>query len=204
MGKEQVLFSLPLGINGWALGVSLLALAAAALQMVQSRMIDAAQCRERSLGQHSAQHDDLHALISILYGGSFPPVCSSTGSLLRCSRSAAVPDRRWGALFPALWTDPGLRAKLHSKVPGHHARASECGQVAGRNPVQAGGAVASAASNGRPNTHGDRAGEETTPDMSSLTATQYGEFSGKTPEEALRAARDEIRCGPQTSSTSRS
>ncbi len=154
MGKEQVLFNLPLGINGWALGVSLLALAAAALQMVQSRMMMPPNAENDPSASTQRSMMIFMPLISILYGGILPAglfIYWIVTSLFSIVQQFLIVG--WGALFPLFGRTPGFAQNYTPRFPVTMPEPANAGKSLAATRYKPEERWASAASTVRPNTH---------------------------------------------------
>lgn len=154
MGKEQVLFYLPLGINGWALGVSLLALAAAALQMVQSRMMMPPNAENDPSASTQRSMMIFMPLISVLYGGILPAglfiywIVTSVFSIVQQFLIVG-----WGAMFPIFGRTPAFAQNYTPRFPVTMPEPANAGKSLAATRYKPEERWASAASTVRPNTH---------------------------------------------------
>ena len=154
MGKEQVLFSLPLGINGWALGVSLLALAAAGLQMVQSRMMMPPNAENDPSASTQRSMMIFMPLISIIYGGILPAglfIYWIVTSLFSVVQQFLIVG--WGAMFPLFGRTPGFARNYTPRFPVTMPEPANAGKSLAATRYKPEERQASAASTVRPNTH---------------------------------------------------
>jgi YidC/Oxa1 family membrane protein insertase len=154
MGKEQVLFYLPLGINGWALGVSLLALAAAALQMVQSRMMMPPNAENDPSASTQRSMMIFMPLISVLYGGILPAglfIYWIVTSLFSIVQQFLIVG--WGAMFPIFGRTPAFAQNYTPRFPVTMPEPANAGKSVAATRYKPEERWASAASTVRPNTH---------------------------------------------------
>ena len=152
MGKEQVLFNLPV-LGFFTLGVSALALIAAALQMVQSRMMmpPAAENDPSASTQRSMMI--FMPLISILYGGLLPAglfIYWIVTSLFSIVQQFLILG--WGAMFPLFGWNPGFARNYTPRFPVTMPEAANPGKSLAATRHKPEERWASAASTVRPNT----------------------------------------------------
>jgi YidC/Oxa1 family membrane protein insertase len=153
MGKEQVLFNLPL-FGLFTLGVSVLAFIAAGLQMVQSRMMmpPAAENDPSASTQRSMMI--FMPLISILYGGLLPAglfVYWIVSSLFSVVQQYLIIG--WGAMFPLFGWNPGFARNHTPRFPVTMPEPVDAGKSLAATRHKPAERWASAASTVRPNTH---------------------------------------------------
>jgi YidC/Oxa1 family membrane protein insertase len=153
MGKEQVLFNLPI-LGFFTLGVSALALIAAGLQVIQSRMMMPPSAESDPSASTQRSMMIFMPMISILYGGLLPAglfIYWIVTSLFSIVQQFLIIG--WGAMFPIFGWYPGFARNHTPRFP-----------VTMPTPVLGGKSVAetrrkpderwvSAASTVRPNTH---------------------------------------------------
>jgi YidC/Oxa1 family membrane protein insertase len=153
MGKEQVLFSLPLLINGWVLGVSALALVAAALQMVQSRMMMPPAVENDPSASSQRTMMIFMPLISIVYGGILPAglfIYWIVQSLFSIGQQFLIIG--WGSMFPLFGWSPAFARNHTPMFPVTMPEPAEAGKSLAASRHKPEERWASAASTVRPNT----------------------------------------------------
>jgi YidC/Oxa1 family membrane protein insertase len=154
MGKEQVLFNLPLGLFGWVLGVSALALVAAALQMIQSRMMMPPPAENDPSASTQRSMMIFMPLISVAYGGILPAglfIYWIVTSLFSIVQQFLIIG--WGALFPIFGWNPGFARNYTPRFPVTMPEPVEAGKSLAATRYKPEERAASAASTVRPNTH---------------------------------------------------
>ena len=152
MGKEWVLFNLPLGF--FTLGISILALIAAGLQLVQSRMMmpPAAEADPSASTQRSMMI--FMPLISLLYGGLLPAglfiywIVTSVFSIVQQFLIIG-----WGSMFPLFGWNPGFARDYTPRFPVTMPEPADAGKSLAATRYKPEERWASAASTVRPNTH---------------------------------------------------
>lgn len=152
MGKEQVLFTLSL--IGFPLGVSILAIIAAALQVVQSRMMmpPAAENDPSASTQRSMMI--FMPLISILYGGVLPAglfVYWIVTSLFSIVQQYLIIG--WGATFPIFGWRPAFAQNITPRFPVTMPEPADAGKSLAATRYKPEERWASAASTVRPKPH---------------------------------------------------
>jgi YidC/Oxa1 family membrane protein insertase len=152
MGKEQVLFTIP--ILSFSLGVSVLALMAAALQVLQSRMMmpPAAENDPSASTQRSMMI--FMPLISILYGGVLPAglfVYWIVTSLFSIVQQFLLIG--WGSTFPIFGWSPAFAQNHTPRFPVTMPEPAEAGKSLAATRHKPEERWASAASTVRPNPH---------------------------------------------------
>ncbi len=153
MGKEQVLFNLPV-FGVFTLGVSALALAAAAVQMVQSRMMMPPNAENDPSASTQRSMMIFMPLISILYGGILPAglfIYWITTSLFSVVQQFLIVG--WGALFPIFGRTPGFARNYTPRFPVTMPEPVNAGKSLAATRYKPEERWASAASTVRPNTH---------------------------------------------------
>jgi YidC/Oxa1 family membrane protein insertase len=153
MGKEQVLFNLPV-LGFFTLGVSLLALIAAGLQMVQSRMMmpPAAENDPSASTQRSMMI--FMPLISVLYGGILPAglfIYWIVTSLFSIVQQFLIIG--WGAMFPLFGWTPGFAQNYTPRFPVTMPEPVNVVKTVAPTRYQPEERKAAVASTVRPNTH---------------------------------------------------
>jgi YidC/Oxa1 family membrane protein insertase len=116
MGKEQVLFTV--SIFGFALGVSLLAIAAAFFQLVQSRMMLPPPIEDDPSASTQRSMMIFMPLISVLYGGILPAglfIYWITTSLFSIIQQFLIVG--WGSMFPIFGWDPAFARNYRPRFP---------------------------------------------------------------------------------------
>ena len=152
MGKEQVLFTLSL--IGFPLGVSVLAIIAAALQVLQSRMMmpPAAENDPSASTQRSMMI--FMPLISILYGGVLPAglfVYWIVTSLFSIVQQYLIIG--WGATFPIFGWRPAFAQNTTPRFPVTMPEPADAGKSLAATRYKPEERWAAAASTVRPNPH---------------------------------------------------
>jgi YidC/Oxa1 family membrane protein insertase len=151
MGKEQVLFNLPLGF--FTIGISVLALIAAFLQLIQSRMMMPPPAENDPSASTSRSMMILLPLFSILYGGILPAglfIYWIVSSLFSIVQQFLIIG--WGQLFPIFGWTPAFAQGYTPRYPVTMPEPNPTGKsVAASRPKQEDRWV-SAASTVRPNT----------------------------------------------------
>jgi YidC/Oxa1 family membrane protein insertase len=152
MGKEQVLFNLPLGF--FTLGVSALALIAAAIQVVQSRMMMPPPAENDPSASTSRTMMIIMPLFSIIYGGFLPAglfiywIVTSLFSVVQQFLMIG-----WGSMFPIFGWTPSFARDFNPKFPVTMPEPVEAGKSLAATRYKPVERSASAASTVRPNTH---------------------------------------------------
>ena len=152
MGKEQVLFNLPLGF--FTLGVSALALIAAAIQVVQSRMMMPPPAENDPSASTSRSMMIIMPLFSIIYGGFLPAglfVYWIVTSLFSVVQQFLMIG--WGSMFPIFGWTPAFAQDYNPKFPVTMPEPVEAGKSVAATRFKPVERSASAASTVRPNTH---------------------------------------------------
>jgi YidC/Oxa1 family membrane protein insertase len=152
MGKEQVLFNLP--ILGFTLGVSVLAIIAAILQLIQSRMMmpPAAENDPSASTQRSMMI--MMPLFSLLYGGILPAglfVYWIVTSLFSLVQQYLIIG--WGSMFPLLGWDPEFARNHTPRFPVTMPAPANAGKSLAATRFKPEERRASAASTVKPNAH---------------------------------------------------
>ena len=170
-------------------GLSFLAIASALLQLVQSRMM---------LPVADPTNDDPNVriqrqtmlflpLISVVYGGFLPAglfiywIVATVFSIVQQYLIVG-----WGAMFPLLRADASLRGRPHPALPGGDATPTRASQACGHPDRRR------QEDDGHQDDPPPRAGPSGPTRETTLTMSAYKEFSGKSVEDALRAAREEF------------
>ena len=152
MGKEQVLFNLP--ILGFTLGVSVLAIIAALLQLVQSRMMMPPPVENDPSASTQRSMMIFMPLLSVLYGGILPAglfIYWIATSLFSIVQQFLIIG--WGSMFPLLGWDPGFARDYQPRFPVTMPEVAESGKSLAATRYKPEERRASAASTVRPNTH---------------------------------------------------
>ena len=152
MGKEQVLFNLPLGF--FTLGVSALALIAAGLQMVQSRMMMPPPAENDPSASTQRSMMIFMPLISVVYGGILPAglfIYWIVTSLFSIAQQFLIIG--WGAMFPLFGRTPGFALNHTPRFPVTMPEPVNAGKSLAATRYKPEERWASAASTVRPNTH---------------------------------------------------
>jgi YidC/Oxa1 family membrane protein insertase len=153
MGKEQVLFNLPI-LGFFTLGVSALALVAAGLQMVQSRMMMPPNAENDPSASTQRSMMIFMPLISVLYGGILPAglfIYWITTSLFSIVQQFLIIG--WGAMFPIFGWHPGFARNHSPRFPVTMPTAVVTGKSVAETRHKPDERWVSAASTVRPNTH---------------------------------------------------
>jgi len=152
VGQPQVLFNVPLVV--FTLGVSALALTAALLQFIQSRMLMPPAAENDPSASSQRTMMVIFPFFSIIYGGFLP-----AGLFLYWITTSAVSIIQqflivgWGSMFPLFGWTPFFARNYTPKFPVTMPEPAESGKslaASRRAPVER---TASAASTVRPNTH---------------------------------------------------
>lgn len=152
MGKEQVLFNLPL--LGFTLGVSVLAIIAAFLQLIQSRMMMPPAVENDPSASTQRSMMIMMPLFSLLYGGILPAglfiywIVTSIFSIVQQFLIIG-----WGSLFPIFGWDPGFARNYQPRHPVTMPAVTQSGTSVAATRLKPDERRASAASTVRPNTH---------------------------------------------------
>ncbi|MGD0861835.1 MAG: YidC/Oxa1 family membrane protein insertase [Candidatus Limnocylindrales bacterium] len=152
MGKEQVLFSIPLGF--FSLGVSVLAFVAAGVQVVQSRMMMPPAAENDPSASTARSMMIFMPLISILYGGILPAglfIYWIVTSLFSTVQQFLIIG--WGSMFPILGWNPGFARNYTPRFPVTMPEPANAGKSLAATRYKPEERWASAASTVRPNTH---------------------------------------------------
>jgi YidC/Oxa1 family membrane protein insertase len=153
MGKEQVLFNLPV-LGFFTLGVSALALMAAAMQVVQSRMMMPPTAENDPSASTQRSMMIFMPLISILYGGILPAglfIYWITTSVFSIVQQFLIIG--WGAMFPIFGWHPGFARDYTPRFPVTMPTAPITGKSVAETRRKPDERWVSAASTVRPNTH---------------------------------------------------
>jgi YidC/Oxa1 family membrane protein insertase len=151
MGKPQVLFDLPLGF--FTLGVSALAIASAAIQFVQSRMMMPPPAEDDPSAQTNRSVMIIMPLFSLIYGGILPAglfvywIVSSLFSLVQQFLMIG-----WGNMFPLFGWTPAFARNYTPRFPVTMPPPQDAGRSLAASRQQPEYRWASAASTVRPNT----------------------------------------------------
>ncbi len=117
MGKEQILFNLPLGL--FTIGISALAIIASLLQVVQSRMLMPPPTAEPDANQNTQRTMMIvMPLIFVLYGGLFPAglfIYYIVGSIISIVQQFLIVG--WGSMFPLFGWTPAFAANHTPRFP---------------------------------------------------------------------------------------
>jgi YidC/Oxa1 family membrane protein insertase len=150
MGKEQVIFSLPvIGI-----GISVLALIAAGLQMLQSRMMMPPKAENDPSASTQRTMMIFMPLISIVYGGILPAglfVYWIVNSLFSIIQQFLIIG--WGGFFPLLGWDPAFARNHNPRFPVTMPERVTDGKSVAASRYKPEERQAAATSTVRPNTH---------------------------------------------------
>jgi YidC/Oxa1 family membrane protein insertase len=152
MGKEQVLFNLNLGF--FTLGVSALAIGAALLQVVQSRMMMPPPAENDPSASTSRSMMIIMPLFSILYGGFLPAglfiywIVTSLFSVVQQFLMIG-----WGNMFPIFGWSPSFASNYTPRFPVTMPEPADVGKSLAATRYKPVERAASAASTVRPNTH---------------------------------------------------
>ncbi len=151
MGKPQVLFDVPLGF--FTLGVSALAIVAAILQLIQSRMMMPPPAENDPSAQTSRSMMVLFPFFSIIYGGFLPAglfvywIVSSFFSIVQQFLIIG-----WGNMFPLLGWNPAFAQNYQPRFPVTMPPVADAGKSVAASRHQPEDRWTSAASTVRPNT----------------------------------------------------
>ncbi len=152
MGKEQVLFNLP--ILGFTLGVSILAIIAALLQLIQSRMMMPPAVENDPSASTQRTMMIMMPLFSLLYGGILPAglfIYWIATSLFSIVQQFLIIG--WGSMFPIFGWDPAFARGYTPRFPVTMPTVAESGKSLAATRFKPDERRASAASTVRPNTH---------------------------------------------------
>jgi YidC/Oxa1 family membrane protein insertase len=152
MGKEQVLFNLPLGF--FTLGVSILAIIAALLQLVQSRMMMPPRVEDDPSASTQRTMMIMMPLFSLLYGGLLPAglfIYWIVTSLFSIVQQFLIVG--WGSLFPIFGWEPAFARNYEPRHPVTMPAVTQSGSSVAATRLRPDERRASAASTVRPNTH---------------------------------------------------
>jgi YidC/Oxa1 family membrane protein insertase len=151
MGKEQVLFTV--SILGFALGVSVLAILAAILQLIQSRMMMPPPVEDDPSASTQRSMMIFMPLISVLYGGILPAglfIYWITTSLFSIVQQFLIVG--WGSMFPIFGWDPPFARDYKPRFPVTMPEVSQSVTSVAATRLGPDERRASAASTDRPNT----------------------------------------------------
>jgi YidC/Oxa1 family membrane protein insertase len=152
MGKEQVLFNLDL--LGFTLGVSVLAIIAAFLQLIQSRMMMPPPAENDPSASTQRTMMIFMPLISLLYGGILPAglfiywIATSLFSIIQQFLIVG-----WGSMFPLFGWDPAFARSYEPRFPVTMPEVTQSGSSVAATRLKPDERRASAASTVRPNAH---------------------------------------------------
>jgi YidC/Oxa1 family membrane protein insertase len=152
MGKEQVLFNLP--ILGFTLGVSILAIIAAFLQLIQSRMMLPPAIENDPSASTQRSMMIMMPLFSVLYGGLLPAglfIYWIATSLFSIVQQFLIVG--WGSMFPIFGWEPGFARNYTPRFPVTMPTVADSGKSVAATRYKPEERRASAASTVRPNTH---------------------------------------------------
>ena len=152
MGKEQVLFTV--SILGFALGVSVLALIAAFLQLIQSRMMMPPPVEDDPSASTQRSMMIFMPLISVLYGGILPAglfIYWIATSLFSIVQQFLIVG--WGSMFPIFGWDPAFARDYKPRFPVTMPEVTQSVTSVKATRLGPDERRASAASTVRPNTH---------------------------------------------------
>ena len=152
MGKEWVLFNLPLGF--FTLGVSALALIAAGLQVIQSRMMMPPSAENAPSASTARSMMIFMPLISVVYGGLLPAglfIYWIANALFSIVQQFLIIG--WGSMFPIFGWSPGFARNYTPRFPVTMPEPAEAGKSLAATRYKPEERWASAASTVRPNTH---------------------------------------------------
>jgi YidC/Oxa1 family membrane protein insertase len=152
MGKEQVLFNLP--ILTFTLGVSVLAIIAALLQLVQSRMMMPPPVENDPSASTQRSMMIFMPLISVLYGGILPAglfIYWIVTSLFSIVQQFLIIG--WGSMFPIFGWSPSFAQDYRPRFPVTMPEPVDSGKSLAATRYKPEERRASAASTVRPNTH---------------------------------------------------
>ena len=153
MGKEQVLFNLPV-LGFFTLGVSALALTAAGLQMIQSRMMMPPAAENDPTASTQRSMMILMPLISVIYGGILPAglfIYWIATTLFSIVQQFSIIG--WGSLFPLFGRTPSFAQDFKPRFPVTMPEPAAAGKSLAATRYKPEERWASAASTVRPNTH---------------------------------------------------
>ncbi len=153
VGQPQILFNLPI-LSFFTLGVSALALASAALQFVQSRMLMPPAAENDASASTQRNMMVLFPFISILYGGFLPAglfVYWITTSVFSIVQQFLIVG--WGSMFPLFGWNPGFARNHTPRFPVTMPEPVKSGTSVAATRIQPEERWASAAHTVRPNTH---------------------------------------------------
>jgi YidC/Oxa1 family membrane protein insertase len=152
VGQPQVLFNLPLVV--FTLGVSVLALVAAALQFIQSRMLMPPAAENDPSASSQRTMMVIFPFFSIIYGGFLP-----AGLFLYWITTSAVSIIQqflivgWGSMFPLFGWSPAFAREYTPRFPVTKPEPDDAGKSLAATRYKPEERWASAASTVRPNTH---------------------------------------------------
>jgi YidC/Oxa1 family membrane protein insertase len=152
VGQPQVLFNLPLVV--FTLGVSALALVAAALQFIQSRMLMPPAAENDPSASSQRTMMVIFPFFSIIYGGFLP-----AGLFLYWITTSAVSIIQqflivgWGSMFPLFGWSPAFARDYTPRFPVTKPAPEDSGKSLAATRYKPEERWASAASTVRPNTH---------------------------------------------------
>ncbi|MGA3029534.1 MAG: YidC/Oxa1 family membrane protein insertase [Candidatus Limnocylindrales bacterium] len=152
VGQPQVLFNLPLGF--FTLGVSALALAAGALQFVQSRMLMPPAAENDPSASTQRTMMVIFPFFSVLYGGFLPAglfLYWITTSVFSIVQQFLIVG--WGSMFPLFGWSPGFAQSHNPRFPVTMPEPPNPGKSLAETRHKPEERWASAASTVRPNTH---------------------------------------------------
>jgi YidC/Oxa1 family membrane protein insertase len=152
MGKEQVLFNLP--ILSFTLGVSILAIVAALLQLVQSRQMMPPPVENDPSASTQRSMMIFMPLISVLYGGILPAglfIYWIVTSLFSIVQQFLIIG--WGSMFPIFGWSPSFAQDYKPRFPVSMPAPVDSGKSLAATRFKPEERRASAASTVRPNTH---------------------------------------------------
>ena len=152
MGKEQVLFNLD--ILGFTLGVSALAIVAAFLQLIQSRMMMPPPAENDPSASTQRSMMIFMPLISVLYGGILPAglfIYWIVTSLFSIVQQFLIVG--WGSMFPLFGWDPAFARAYEPRFPVTMPEVTQSGSSVAATRLKPDERRASAASTVRPNAH---------------------------------------------------
>ena len=152
MGKEQVLFNLP--ILSFTLGVSILAVFAAFLQLIQSRMMMPPAVENDPSASTQRSMMIMMPLFSLLYGGILPAglfIYWIVTSLFSIVQQFLIVG--FGSLFPIFGWDPGFAKDYQPRHPVTMPAVTQSVTSVAATRLKPDERRASAASTVRPNTH---------------------------------------------------
>ena len=125
VGQPSTIFSVALG--GFVLGISILAIISAGLQLIQSRMMLPMTRPEDDDPNTKIQRQTMLflPLISVAYGGFLPAglfIYWITATLYSIIQQYLIVG--WGGMFPLFGWTPGFRGQPHPALPGGDATAT--------------------------------------------------------------------------------